>query len=247
MGVVGTVETARREEAEQARRPLPYYNSAPSAVRPDLRRPTAAATTLHWRADTTRRAVALTFDDGPHPQWTPRVTAALADYDVPATFFVKGVNVRDHAALHARDLDRHELGNHTWDHPDLGRLNEPACLGQLRRCSAEMRRAWGREPTLFRPPYGHVGGAAILAAAELGMSTVLWSAQLRERDYVHRPAGIVDDIAASVHPGAIVLGHDTGRAVRLVAIDRLRAIIERLLADGYTFYTVSDLLALERP
>ncbi|MEO7069726.1 MAG: polysaccharide deacetylase family protein [Nostocoides sp.] len=223
--------------------PLPFYGGFASAIRPDLGRPTAAGASIVWRADRSDRTVALTFDDGPRPDWTPRVLDALAAEDVPATFFVKGVNVRDHGPLHANSIGRHEIGNHTWDHPDLARLDLKACTEQLARTTAAIHAAYGIVPALFRPPYGHAGGSAILAAAQAGLTTVFWSAQFRENLYVQRPEGIIGGVAGQVHPGAIVLGHDTGPRVRLVAIDNLRGIIGRLKDMGYTFHTVSELLA----
>ena len=85
-------------------------------------------------------------------------------------------------------------------------------------------------------------GAAVLAAAELGLTTVLWSAQAREDVVADHPDGIVEDLASLVRPGSIVLAHDTGSADRLTTIDRLPRIIERLRADGYELVTVSSLL-----
>ncbi len=227
--------------------PLPFYGGFASAIRPDLKRPARADSRIVWRADRADRALALTFDDGPLPDWTPRVLAALAAEDVPATFFVKGVNVRDHGTIHQDSVGRHEIGNHTWDHPDLARLDLAAVTDQLARTTEAIHTAYGIVPSLFRPPYGHVGGSAVLAAAQAGLTTVFWSAQFREDLYVKHPLGIVDGTAAVVHPGAIVLGHDTGHSQRLVAVDNLRAVIARLKELGYTFHTVSALLAGTRP
>ncbi len=251
--VVGATATGAGVEVTQAATrpgphdPLPFYGGFASAIRPDLGRPGRAGSGIVWRADRADRAVALTFDDGPRPDWTPRVLEALAAEEVPATFFVKGVNVRDHGALHKDSIGHHEIGNHTWDHPDLARLDLAACTDQITRTTEAIHAAYGILPVLFRPPYGHVGGSAVLAAAQAGLTTVFWSAQFREDRYTDHPAGIVDDVADTVHPGAIVLGHDTGPTVRLVAIDNLRGIIGRLKGMGYSFHTVSELLSGARP
>ena len=82
----------------------------------------------------------------------------------------------------------------------------------------------------------------MLAAAELGLTTVMWSAQAREDVVASHPDGVVDDLASQVHAGSIVLAHDTGSSDRLTTIDRLPRIIERLRADGYELVTVSTLL-----
>jgi peptidoglycan/xylan/chitin deacetylase (PgdA/CDA1 family) len=195
-----------------------------------------------WSGDPTARRVALTFDDGPHPDWTPKVLAALEAADAPATFFCLGRNVRDHAVVHRSSVGRHELANHTYEHRDLARLGYDRCRDEIRRTSEAMQAAWGVAPTLFRPPYGHLGGAAVLAAAELGLTTVLWSAQAREDLVAAHPDGIVEDLASLVRPGSIVLAHDTGSSDRLITIERLPRIVERLRADGYELVTVSTLL-----
>lgn len=243
VGAAGAVGVSRVRERLDEDTPLPFYGSAVSAVRPDRSAPSATTTTIVWGGDPGRgRQVALTFDDGPHPEWTPKVLAALEAEDVPATFFCVGRNVRDHGALHRESVGRHELANHTFEHPDLGRFARDRCRDEIERTSRLLSDTYGVAPTLFRPPYGHVGGAAVLAAAEAGLTTVMWSAQAREDRVVGHPDDIVDDIASQVRPGSIVLAHDTGPEDRLVTIDRLVAIVRRLRDDGYTFATVSDLL-----
>lgn len=242
VGATGAVGAVRLKEHLDQDTPLPFYGSPVSAIRPDRSTPAATAGSVVWAGSGTERHVALTFDDGPHPDWTPRVLAALAAQDVPATFFCLGRNVRDHGDLHRESVGRHELANHTFDHPDLGRRDWSGCRDEIERTSRLMKETYGVAPTLFRPPYGHVGGAALLAAAEAQLTTVLWSAQAREDLVTDRPDGIVEDIAGQVRPGSIVLAHDTGSQDRLVTVDRLPAIIRRLRDDGYTFVTVSTLL-----
>ncbi|MGZ4687820.1 MAG: polysaccharide deacetylase family protein, partial [Oryzihumus sp.] len=95
-----------------------------------------------------------------------------------------------------------------------------------------------------RPPDGHLAGSSLLAAAEQQLTTVLWSAQMRENLYVRHPEGITGYIRSVVRPGSVVLAHDTGPADRLVTIDHLDAIITGLKADGYELTTVSALCGL---
>jgi peptidoglycan/xylan/chitin deacetylase (PgdA/CDA1 family) len=228
----------------QATTPLQFYGGYASAVRPDLSPPSAPGGSVLWSGPNDRRAVALTFDDGPMPDWTPRVLATLARHEVPATFFLKGINVARHGAIHRDSLDIHELGNHTWDHPDLARLDYPGCNDQIGRTSDIIARMYGRRPTLFRPPYGHLAGSSLLAASEHRLTTVLWNAQMMESRYEARPAGLVAAIRRAAQPGSIILAHDTGPRNRLVTIDTLDAIITGLKDDGFTFSTVSQLCAL---
>ena len=244
---VGGLAAAGAEKAyaeSQATAHLPFYGGYASGVRPDLSPPSAAGGSVIWSGLTDTRRVALTFDDGPMPDWTPKVLEILARHDVPATFFLTGVNILRHGAIHHDSVGTHELANHTWDHPDLARLAYPGCTDQLARTSAVINKVYGKRPTLFRPPYGHLAGSAFLAAAEQGLTTVLWSSQMRESNFEGKPAGIVTDVRRSARPGSIFLAHDTGPSNRLVTIDNLDAIITGLTADGFTFTTVSDLCRL---
>ena len=166
----------------------------------------------------------------------------LRDLEVPATFFCVGRNVRDHADIHADSPGRHELANHTFDHHDLGRFELARCQDEIDRTSDLVESTWGVRPRLFRPPYGHLGGAAVLAAAEAGMTTVLWSAQMHEDLFASHPAGITEDLASQVAPGTIILAHDTGSPDRRITIDHLGQIVTRLRDGGWELVTVSDLL-----
>lgn len=225
--------------------PLPFYGGPASLLpAPDPDTPIATELRVVWRVHTPQRALALTFDDGPNPDWTPRVLAALDAAGVPATFFLRGDNVVAHGAVHKGSVGRHELGNHTFTHTDLGRLDLAAARSEIERCSAAMHTAYGIVPTLFRPPYGHLSGAAVLAAAAAGLTTVLWSGRFRESGFRDQPDGIVADAAGQMHPGTIFLGHDSGTAERILSIERLPRLLAALLAQGWTFHTVSDLLAL---
>lgn len=242
LGALGTGGGIALTQHLEENTPLPFYGSAASAIRPDRSPPSTTGVRLVWAGATTTRRVALTFDDGPHPEWTPLVLAALDKADAVATFFCLGRNVRDHGAIHRDSVGRHELANHTFDHPDLGRFAYDRCRTEILRTSELMDKTYGAAPTLFRPPYGHLGGATVLAAAEAGLSTVLWSAQAREDRVTEHPEGIVEDIAGQVRSGSIVLMHDTGSADRRITIDRLGRVISRLRDDGWTLVTVGDLL-----
>ena len=244
VGALGMTSAEKAYAQAQSTTPLQFYSGFASGIRPDLSPPSAPGSSVLWSGPTGRRRVALTFDDGPMPDWTPRVLATLARHGVPATFFLKGINVLRHGAVHADSIGIHELGNHTWDHPDLARLDYAECTDQLARTSAIRKQVYGRRPMLFRPPYGHLAGSSFLAAAEQGLTTVLWNTQMNENRFEDKPAGIIQAIRKAVQPGSIILAHDTGPSNRLVTIDNLDAIITGLKADGFAFATVSELCSL---
>ena len=198
---------------------------------------------IHYFAPMTEKLVALTFDDGPAPHWTPDFLDVLADTGTPATFFMVGRNVRDHADLVRDRLAGHEVGNHSWAHRDLATMDLAAIRNDLQRTHDTIRAELGRTPTLLRPPFGHLGGSTILAADAMGYELVLWNNQMRERRYLKDPGAQAQDIIDSVRPGAIILAHDAGDKRRLVAQRALHTIITTLRSRGYTFTTVSDLIA----
>jgi len=244
VGALAMTSTEKAYAAAHSTVPLQFYGGFASGLRPDQSPPSAAGGSVVWSGLTGKRQVALTFDDGPMPDWTPRVLKALARHDVPATFFLKGINVLRYGTIHRGSVGTHELGNHTWNHPDLARLDYLGCTDQLARTSAIIAQVYGTRPTLFRPPYGHLAGSSLLAAAEQKLTTVLWNVQMNESRFTDKPAGIVASVGNAAQPGSIILGHDTGPRDRLVTIDNLDAIITRLKADGFTFTTVSKLCGL---
>jgi peptidoglycan-N-acetylglucosamine deacetylase len=204
--------------------------------------PSQPRSTIVWSGPTDQKRLALTFDDGPQPDWTPRVLEVLAKHDVRATFFVCGQSVDDYAYLHDDSIGVHEFGNHSWDHPELSLLDYDACRSQLERTQDIVHERLGTRPTLFRPPYGYVGGSMLLAASDLRLTTVLWSSRMPEEIYLDDPKDVVDYVGDNAAPGDVWLAHDTGPGQRLVTIAYLDAIIERLIASGFTLTTVSDLV-----
>ncbi|MEU7586207.1 polysaccharide deacetylase family protein [Micromonospora sp. NPDC049230] len=196
-----------------------------------------------WSVPTGQRLVALTFDDGPAPQWTPMVLDALAQHRVPATFFLVGSQAKRHADVVRGRLAGHEVGNHSWQHRDLAQMDAAEVYDDLSRSHDAIADATGSAPQLVRPPYGHLGGAVLHAAARLNYRLVLWSLQMVEREFPDDPAGHARRITTEVRPGTIVLGHDVGDRRRLVALRGLPDMINGLRARGFTFVTVSALLA----
>ncbi len=199
-----------------------------------------------WYVETTEPVVAFTFDDGPGVKWTSMVLDALDEHQVPATFFMVGQNLAAHADLVKGRLDRHEVGNHSWSHPDLAMLDAPVVSEQIGRTHDTIAKQLGRQARLLRPPYGHLGGSTLLAANAAGYEVVLWSRQMHESAYIHNEEGQVAEIVNGVQPGQIVLAHDVGAEDRLVALRHLGEMFQGLKARGMRFVTVSELLALRR-
>lgn len=227
------------------RYPLPFYRGPAAAIHADRRTaPMRQEIAVTWGVHTAKKLIALTFDDGPEPDWTPRVHEILDEHRVRATFFLVGQRALAHRDLLAGTIRRsgHEVANHTWAHQDLGRMDYATAREAIERGARAIGSVTGTPPVLLRPPYGHVAGSTLLVAADLGVRVVLWNRQMLESEYPDS-RGLAEYVVASCTPGTILLAHDAGGADRLVAIRGLPDMITGLRARGYEFVTVSELLA----
>ncbi len=197
-----------------------------------------------WRAETDRKVMALTFDDGPGDNLTAGLLDVLRDKDVRVSFCVVGRNVQQHRDLIAREVaGRHELLNHSWDHADLSRLDYAGVAAQLERTDTLLAELTGAPPALIRPPFGRISGQVLQHAAESRRSVLMWSIRFHEAD--RDSAANVSDVMAALRPGLIVLGHDVGPANRAVGIAAVPGIIDAARAKGYEFVTASEMLTLD--
>jgi peptidoglycan/xylan/chitin deacetylase (PgdA/CDA1 family) len=193
---------------------------------------------------TTEPLVALTFDDGPEPNWTPLVLDQLDEVSAPATFFMIGRHLRANAHLVADRMDEHEIGNHTWTHADLAEQDVNGALAELTRTADEIRTVFGRETTIMRPPWGHMAGSTVLAASKLNYDIIVWNQQLHADTYANDTAGQVAEVVARSRPGDIILGHDVGDPHRLAGLRGIGDIVRGLRAKGLEPVTVSHLLSM---
>jgi len=240
LGIVGFGELANVSE-----RKLPLLPGPAAATIGDRSvEPGRGQLRITWNVKTDERLVALTFDDGPRPQWTNMVLQTLERLETSATFFLVGRRVRKYPAVLRGKVDRHEVGNHTWNHLDAARRSQEEVYGDLRQAHDAIVDVTGKTPVLFRPPYGHFGGSAVLAADRLGYDLALWSLQMAEADFPGDPRGHARHIVSHVAPGTILLAHDidAGGRDRRVALDGLPDMITALRSQGYEFVTVSELL-----
>ena len=190
-----------------------------------------------------RPAVALTFDDGPHPPYTEQVLETLARYEVTATFFCVGLHVRSHPDLVRRIVDEgHQLGNHTWSHPLLADLDQAQVRTQLDRTDELLDAAGRSGRPLFRPPYGAITPEFVewFESDPADRTMVLWDVEPsigQHRAARQLPTGC----STAVSPGSIVLLHDGG-GDRSQTVAALPAIVEGLLERDYALDTMGALL-----
>ncbi len=196
---------------------------------------------VHVHGPRGRRAVALTFDDGPEPPYTERILDILGEFGVKATFFVVGSQVLHHPALARRILDEgHLLGNHTHSHPNLLLRAPGAAREELALASASIERVTGIWPQWFRPPFGFRYPWNVTQAARLGQATVTWS--LNPRDFESpSPEVLVRRVVRQARPGDIVLLHD-GMRDQSCTVAALPAILRELARRELELVRVDRLL-----
>jgi len=198
-----------------------------------------------WRGPRDGRRLALTFDDGPDPEWTPRVLDALGAADVRATFFLIGERAaRSPAVVRRMAAEGHEVANHSWSHRSLWLCGPRTTAEEIRRAHERLADLAGASPRHFRPPWGMVNAAMFAALRRVDERCVFWSIQPEGQ----RPTPAADQVSyilARAHAGAIVDLHDAegtaGAPARLLAA--LPALLAGLRERGYAFTTVADLLS----
>jgi peptidoglycan/xylan/chitin deacetylase (PgdA/CDA1 family) len=202
--------------------------------------------------ETTDCVAALTFDDGPHPEFTDGVLNVLNRYQAKATFFMLGENASQYPEIVRRVADGgHAIANHSWDHPSFPLLTRPERLKQIHGCASAIAPYGGSR--LFRPPYGHQTLATRLDAFLLGYSVIMGDA-LAEDWWPRDAAWMATRLIAGIKPGSIVILHDRiARSVQDVPQHDRKAMIDALdmaldrLSERFHFITLPELLTYGKP
>jgi cellulose synthase/poly-beta-1,6-N-acetylglucosamine synthase-like glycosyltransferase/peptidoglycan/xylan/chitin deacetylase (PgdA/CDA1 family) len=208
-----------------------------------------ARTTVVQRAPIPQKTVVLTFDDGPDPEFTPRVLDVLRGRDVHATFFVIGSRVeRDPEIVRRIAAEGHELGNHSFSHSDLSKLVDRRVDVELKATNLLLEATTGRTTLLFRPPYhaddvptAQEDVVSVLAGQRNGISTI--GSTIDPCDWNNPTTQqIIDDVVshATTDDGGVVLLHDGG-GDRSHTVSSLAPIIDTLRGRGFKFAQVRDL------
>ncbi len=196
---------------------------------------------IYHRRKNDRMEIALSFDDGPHPYYTPIILDILAEYGIHATFFMVGENVTYYpAAAESVVVAGHEIGNHTFSHRGFSRMNEHEVRSEIAACEDAIASVSECRPHFIRPPEGELSEAMRRVIGALDYRIVLWDVDTR--DWAHTPPDtICQHILDTVQAGDIILmhdfiGHDSPTP------EALRLVIPALLDRGYRFVTVGELV-----
>src|SRR2546421_528505 len=188
--------------------------------------------------------IALTFDDGPNATLTPKLLDLLAARHLKATFFVVGQNAADHPDILKRAVrEGHEIGNHSWSHPNLGKMSDEAVRRELQRTEDAITAAIGKRPTLLRPPFGSITARQKKwIHEEFGYRIIIWDVD--PLDWKRPgPSVVTARILKETHAGSIVLSHD----IHPPTIEAMPATFDQLMKKGFKSVTVTELLAMATP
>lgn len=197
--------------------------------------------------DTDEPVAALTFDDGPHPEYTPRLLDILRRHDARATFFVIGERVAAASGITARiTQEGHVLANHTWSHPRMTDVSGEVRRLEIQRCAEAIVPFGGVR--LFRPPQGRQSVSSRLDVHRLDHDCVAWSAHLE--DWLPQSAAtLTSGLRAALTPGAIVVLHDAiwdpmveGAEDRDAVLEAVDAVLTEM-SGHMRFVTLPELLA----
>ncbi|RLU33537.1 polysaccharide deacetylase family protein [Streptococcus iniae] len=182
-----------------------------------------------------KKIVALTFDDGPNPVTTPQVLSILDKYHAKGTFFMLGSKISGNEDLVKKVKEAgHEIGNHSWDHPNLTKLSPDQVSFQIKNTNMAIEKVTGKAPIFFRPPYGATNANVQSIVA---LTQVLWTVDTRDWEN-HNTEAILANIKAQLRPGGIILMHD----VHQTTVNALPTVLDYLKSQDYKFVTVSQVL-----
>jgi peptidoglycan/xylan/chitin deacetylase (PgdA/CDA1 family) len=195
----------------------------------------------NWSAT---HSVAITFDDGPSPDYTNSILSTLEQTHTPATFFVVGSNVQSYPDKVQREVrDGDAIGMHTWNHPYMTQISPTDRAWELTSTIQAIHNAMGANYCIkyWRPPFGDYNAAVLQLTSAMGLTTVTWSVD--PQDWASPGVQvIVARVVQYAQAGSIILLHD-GYFGRWQTAQALPLIIQQLKAKGFTFVTVPQLLA----
>ncbi len=201
-----------------------------------------------FKAKIKEKLAALTFDDGPHPEFTIELLDIFKENGIKATFFVTGKNIEKYKMIIRRMIaEGHELGNHTYSHKNLIFKKKSMIFEEIERTDKLLRDLGVKGDIFFRPPYGRILFAAAAVLASLNKKVIMWN--IPTKDYKENdPDIILKRIYKRIKPGSIIELHDCGveragkKIDRQATINAVKILINELPKRGYEFRTVSELI-----
>ena len=181
-----------------------------------------------------RKAVALTFDDGPNPNTTPVALELLKKYNAKATFFMVGRSVAGNEDIIKQVVaEGHQIGNHSWSHPLLTKVTLEQAKSQINDTTEVLKKASGQDVHIMRPPYGGINSAIQAAVSQ---SFILWDVDTL--DWKNRNTASIMKEVQKTQSGSIILMHD----IHQTSIDALPSVLQYLTEQGFELVTIDELM-----
>ncbi|MCM3456705.1 polysaccharide deacetylase family protein [Heyndrickxia oleronia] len=203
---------------------------------------------VFWEVHSKEKLVALTFDDGPHPLYTPQILDILAKYDARATFFVIGKNAEKYPDIIRKQVDAgHEIANHTYQHDYDIHVSATKLEQEIKKTSNIIYSITGYTPSLFRPVGGYYNDTIVKTALKNDNYVIMWGWHQDTKDWSQPGTKkIIHNVISDTKPGDIILLHDSGgnRTQTVEALDKILAVFKK---EGYECVTVSELLYRTQP
>lgn len=217
-------------------KPLPDLDKLPRTLPPE-------AKVSYSQCHVPGNVIAYTFDDGPSPDYTPRLLDMLKERNIKATFFLIGKSASTWPDIVKRIVaEGHEIANHTWDHQQLTRMKESRVLEELQSTHDAIVKACGVAPILYRPPYGAATiGQKKMIHERLGYPTILWDVDPEDWKSPKSIAKVHDQVLKQTRAGSIILCHD----IHKQTVDAMPSTLDDLKARGFQFVTVTQLINLD--
>ncbi|MED4352408.1 polysaccharide deacetylase family protein [Schinkia azotoformans] len=200
-----------------------------------------------YKAHTTQKVIALSFDDGPDQRFTPLILNILNKYDVKATFFLLGTRVQTYPDVAKRIYNEgHVIGNHTYWHPQLTKTGVNNMIWEIEKNEKKILSITNVKTNLFRAPYGALNEQLVKQLDVMGYRGAGWSVDSEDWKSLSS-VKIKQNILNNIHPGAIILMHSAGHWTQDLTgtVLALNELIPYLKEEGYTFVTIPELWSIE--
>ena len=201
-----------------------------------------------YKVKTNEKLIALTFDDGPHPEFTIKLLDLFKEKGIKATFFVMGSNIEKHKKIVKKMIaEGHELGNHSYSHKNLIFKKKSMIREEIEKTDSLLRELGVKSDIHFRPPFGRLIFTASSVLGALNKKVIMWN--VPTKDYKENDKNVIlNRVYKRIKPGSIIVLHDSGverpgkKIDRQATIDAVKVIIDELPKKGYKFRTVSELI-----
>lgn len=187
-----------------------------------------------WEVKTDQKMISITFDDGPHPVYTPQILDVLANYNAKATFFITGNKADKYPDVLKRIVkEGHEVANHTYNHIYNAKISSNTLIKELDLTARTIKRIAGITPSLYRPVGGFYNDTITNTAVKKDYLVIMWSLHQDPKDWTNPGINrITKHVLKSVRPGDIVILHDAG-GDRSQTVKALKSIMDYLIKHDY--------------